>query len=69
MDIPFDSSAAREININIFETIYHGALEASCEISKTRCDDILKLKKNKNQWKFMETFSPLWRIYIRWSTS
>lgn len=31
--IPFDSQAAKELNIKIFETIYHGALEASNELA------------------------------------
>jgi ribonucleoside-diphosphate reductase subunit M1 len=29
----FDSQAAKELNIKIFETIYHGALEASNELA------------------------------------
>ena len=32
--MPFDSPAAKELNIKIFETIYHGALEASCELAQ-----------------------------------
>jgi len=32
--MPFDSPAAKELNIQIFETIYHGALEASSEIAE-----------------------------------
>ncbi len=32
--MPFDSQAAKELNIQIFETIYHGALEASCELAQ-----------------------------------
>ena len=32
----FDSSEATEINRNIFETIYHAALEESCEIAKQK---------------------------------
>ncbi|TFK17073.1 hypothetical protein FA15DRAFT_676325 [Coprinopsis marcescibilis] len=31
--MPFDSQAAKELNIKIFETIYHGALEASSELA------------------------------------
>lgn len=31
--IPFDSQAAKELNIQIFETIYHAALEASNELA------------------------------------
>jgi ribonucleoside-diphosphate reductase subunit M1 len=32
--MPFDSPAAKELNIQIFETIYHGALEASSEMAE-----------------------------------
>jgi ribonucleoside-diphosphate reductase alpha subunit len=31
---PFDSTEAKDINKNIFETIYHAALEESCELAK-----------------------------------
>lgn len=33
---PFESLEAKELNIQIFETIYHASLEASMEISKKR---------------------------------
>ena len=36
MDIPFTSEKAKETNKLIFETIYHGALERSNEMSKER---------------------------------
>ncbi|KAK3722697.1 ribonucleotide-diphosphate reductase subunit rnr1 [Vermiconidia calcicola] len=32
--MPFDSPEARELNKQIFETIYHGALTASCELAE-----------------------------------
>lgn len=32
--LPFDSAQARALNIQIFETIYHGALEASNELAR-----------------------------------
>ena len=32
--LPFDSPEARQLNIQIFETIYHAALTASCELAK-----------------------------------
>ncbi|EME44617.1 hypothetical protein DOTSEDRAFT_152571 [Dothistroma septosporum NZE10] len=32
--MPFDSPEAKELNIQIFETIYHAALEASCELAE-----------------------------------
>ncbi|KAL4081043.1 ribonucleotide reductase [Scleroderma citrinum] len=31
--LPFDSPEARELNLQIFETIYHAALERSCELA------------------------------------
>lgn len=33
MQMPFESSAAALLNVAIFETIYHAALEASCELA------------------------------------
>lgn len=33
MRYPFESKEASELNIKIFETLYYGALEASCEIA------------------------------------
>ena len=32
--IPFESKEAKELNIHIFETLYHGSLEASCELAQ-----------------------------------
>ncbi|KAK2465404.1 hypothetical protein APHAL10511_002758 [Amanita phalloides] len=32
--MPFDSPTAKQLNIQIFETIYHGALEASSELAE-----------------------------------
>jgi ribonucleotide reductase alpha subunit len=34
MDLPFMSNGAKDINREIFETIYHGALEESCALAK-----------------------------------
>ncbi|GBB97905.1 hypothetical protein RclHR1_00310033 [Rhizophagus clarus] len=34
MRFPFDSLRAKELNKQIFETMYHGALEASCELAQ-----------------------------------
>lgn len=33
MRYPFENKEASELNIQIFETLYYGALEASCEIA------------------------------------
>jgi ribonucleoside-diphosphate reductase alpha subunit len=34
MKIAYDSAEAKQLNKDIFETIYHGALESSCELSE-----------------------------------
>ncbi|XP_011495812.1 PREDICTED: ribonucleoside-diphosphate reductase large subunit [Ceratosolen solmsi marchali] len=36
MGYPFESEEAQKLNIQIFETLYYGALEASCEIAKEK---------------------------------
>ncbi len=36
LNLPYDSEKAIEINKLIFETIYFGALEASCELAKEK---------------------------------
>lgn len=54
MDIPFESEAAKEINKKIFETIYHGALESSCELAEIRERKLTKMKEglNNNDWDY-----------------
>tara|TARA_A100001011_G_C14316441_1_gene848223 strand:- start:288 stop:4208 length:3921 start_codon:yes stop_codon:yes gene_type:complete len=53
MDIPFESEEAKVININIFKTIYHAALEKSLELSQDRIADIKYLRDEyKNNWDF-----------------
>jgi len=54
LDLPFASPEAKEINKNIFETIYHGALERSYEISKERIEDIkfLQFEYKYENWTF-----------------
>lgn len=49
LHIPFESDEAKEINKNIYETIYHAALETSMEISKKRNDIIHTLKSNGDE--------------------
>jgi ribonucleoside-diphosphate reductase subunit M1 len=34
MRFPFDSEEAQKLNQQIFETIYYGALEASCDLAE-----------------------------------
>ena len=64
MNLPFDSQEAREINKNIFETIYHGALESSMEESKQRSYGmgILKDFYNKGVFSFVSD-NPLCKEY------
>ena len=45
LNIPFDSLEAKEINSNIFETIYHAAVETSCSLSKEREQYLKEIKK------------------------
>ena len=48
MDIAFYSEEAKEVNKLIFETIYHGAVERSLEISKKRGKILNNLKQKNN---------------------
>ena len=56
LNIPFHSEQAREINKNIFETMYHGALEMSMELSKDRNIKIMQVHDAyiNQSWKFKE---------------
>ena len=71
MRVPFDSQEARELNKAIFETIYHAAVEASCELAaelgpyETYAGS--EFSKGKFQWNLWEeesgkpvTHSGLW---------
>ena len=42
---PFDSQGAKDLNKDIFETIYHASMEASCELSQERESEILEYKQ------------------------
>ena len=46
MRFAFDSKEAHQLNKEIFEAIYYGALEASIELSREREIEMEKLKKN-----------------------
>jgi len=50
MDIPFESEEAKQVNKNIFETIYHASLEQSMEIAKERRPHMEYLQKTKMSW-------------------
>jgi ribonucleoside-diphosphate reductase alpha chain len=47
MRYPFDSPEAMKLNREIFETIYHGAMESSMELSKKRGQLIMEYNDNK----------------------
>jgi ribonucleoside-diphosphate reductase alpha subunit len=54
LDYPFESAEAKNININIFKTIYHAALEQSNEIAKERQTEMNHLLYNYRleNWNF-----------------
>ena len=63
MDIPFYSEEAKVVNKQIFETIYHSAIEKSMELSRERVKGIQKLKTTYGTfWKFMNK-NPDCRLY------
>ena len=45
LDVSFDSNDAREINKQIFETIYFAAMEASYELAEERLDSMKQLRE------------------------
>jgi ribonucleoside-diphosphate reductase alpha chain len=57
MRYPFDSSEAMKLNRDIFETIYHGAMESSMEISKKR--GLLLTEYNNNNLTYEELHDKL----------
>jgi ribonucleotide reductase alpha subunit len=48
LEYPFESDEAVELNKKIFETIYHGAVESSMELSKKRKNIITQILDNKS---------------------
>ncbi len=44
MDLAFDSEMSRQLNKDIFETIYHAAIETSCLLAKERKAGILTIR-------------------------
>jgi len=49
MGYSFDSEEARDLNADIFETIYYGALEASMELARDREEDMKVYKRGMEQ--------------------
>jgi len=70
MDYPFTSDEAKNINTNIFKTIYHAALQQSMELAKARSNSIEILKKafGNKDWSFV-TKHDLCRDYIVYDMS
>jgi ribonucleoside-diphosphate reductase alpha subunit len=64
MDIPFHSEAAKNINKLIFETIYHGALEKSNEISVDRTNFYQYTYNNHNNTQFSFTKDEITKLPI-----
>ena len=56
LELPFTSNMAKEVNKNIFETIYHAALEKSNEISQERINDFKFLQQEfaYENWTFLD---------------
>ena len=57
MDYPFESQEAKEINKNIFETIYYASLEKSNEIAIERCENFNYLlnEYHAGNWNFKDS--------------
>ena len=54
LNIAFHSDAAKEINKKIFETIYHAALEKSCELAKDRYDRVYSCLCNNDRFSLLD---------------
>ena len=70
LDIPFHSEEAKEINKQIFETIYHAALERSNEISIERKKILLQpglrhvdISEMVNQWDYDAIFNKKYKDF------
>lgn len=48
MNLPFAHEDSKQINKDIFETIYHAAVEQSCEIAKQRGEQLQQLRDGDN---------------------
>ena len=71
MNYPFDSDTSRQLNKDIFETIYHASLTKSNEIAKDRHGIMISLYKScgsiksnvTNEWEFKDTSDDFYREY------
>lgn len=62
---PFDSDEAKELNEDIFETIYFGAMEASMKLAKAREPELIMLKQTEKQCKADCTDSVLPSLLVK----
>ena len=64
LDIPFHSDEAKELNKQIFETIYHAALEKSNELAIEKLEQLREFnKKYSNDPEYFQTMSNLLGAY------
>ena len=64
MDISFYSDEAKLVNKHIFETLYHAAVEKSCELAESRAIQIKRLVSSyKKKWRFLDN-EPSCRQYV-----
>lgn len=47
MNVPFESNAAADINVKIFETMYHAAIESSVDLAKERFERLSLVWDNR----------------------
>jgi len=67
MRFPFDSPEAKKLNIEIFETLYYGALEASMEIAERDGPYETYEGSPASQGVRSYYFSPLQHVQLRYS--
>ena len=54
MDIAFHSEQAKEVNKLIFETIYHAAVEKSCELARERYEMVYSCLSNNDRFALLD---------------
>ena len=71
MNLPFTSSGAKQVNKNIFETIYFGAVKMSMEIAKNRQEEMAFLREQYNleNWNFSDPDDDMCRTYSIYNNS
>jgi ribonucleoside-diphosphate reductase subunit M1 len=71
MNLAFTSDEAKQVNRNIFETIYYGAVKRSMELSRDRRDGMNLLRENYllDNWRFEDPDDDLSRKYTVFNTT